>query len=144
VVGFDAPKSLSPEEFERQLWQQLAALHKLDEAPWDETVSSDVGDPRFAFSFAGRAFFVVGLSPMAERWARRFPWPTLAFNPHEQFERLRAEGRFEQIRDKVRERDAAIEGEPNPNLEDFGDHTEARQYSGRAVENGWRCPVHFE
>jgi hypothetical protein len=143
VVGFDSPKSLSPEDFEAMLWKQLAALHELDRDKWDETVSSDVEDPKFAFSFGGQSYFVVGLSPMAERWARRFPWPTLAFNPHAQFERLREEGRFEKIRDTVRERDAAIEGEMNPNLEDFGDHTEARQYSGRAVEDGWKCPVEF-
>jgi uncharacterized protein len=144
IASFDAPKSMTPEEFEQQLWRQLESLHELDEAPWDETVSSNVDDPRFAFSFGGQAFFVVGLSPMAERWARRFPWPTLAFNPHAQFERLREDGRFEQIRDKVRERDAAIEGEANPNLEDFGDRTEARQYSGRAVDDRWRCPAHFD
>ncbi|MEO8458502.1 MAG: guanitoxin biosynthesis heme-dependent pre-guanitoxin N-hydroxylase GntA [Chloroflexota bacterium] len=143
IVAFDSPKSLSPEEFEERLWKQLAALHELDREPWDPDVSSDVNDPKFGFSFGGKAFFVVGLSPMAERWARRFPWPALAFNPHAQFEKLREEGRFEKIRDTVRERDAAIEGEMNPNLEDFGDHTEARQYSGRAVDDGWRCPVTF-
>lgn len=143
VVSFDSPKSLSPEDFEMMLWKQLAALHELDRAGWDETVSSDVEDPKFAFSFGGQSYFVVSLSPMAERWARRFPWPTLAFNPHAQFEKLREDGRFEKIRDTVRERDAAIEGEMNPNLEDFGDHTEARQYSGRAVEADWRCPVSF-
>ena len=82
VVSFDSPKSISPEEFEDRLWKQLAALHEMDAEAWDPAVSSDVHDPKFGFSFAGMSFFVVGLSPMAERWARRFPWPTLAFNPH--------------------------------------------------------------
>jgi uncharacterized protein len=128
------------------LWEQLAELHELDREhhEWDETVSRDPADPRFAFSFAGRAFFVVGLSPQAERWARRFPWPLLAFNAHFQFEKLREDGRFEGIRDTVRQRDANIEGDVNPNVEDFGEHTEARQYSGRSVPNDWSCPVRFD
>jgi FPC/CPF motif-containing protein YcgG len=28
-------------------------------------------------------------------------------------------------------------------LEDYGVHSEARQYSGRQVGPGWTCPVHF-
>jgi FPC/CPF motif-containing protein YcgG len=144
IACFDVPKSLPPVEFEAQLWEQLQSLHKLDQEPWDPTVESDPEDPRFAFSFAGRAFFVVGLSPMAERWARRFPWPALAFNAHFQFEKIREDGRFEMMRDTIRERDAKLEGETNPNVEDFGEHTEARQYSGRSVPEGWKCPVRFE
>ncbi len=146
IACFDSPKSLTPEEFEERLWKTLAALHELDKQHhgWDPEVSRDVTDPHFAFSFAERAFFVAGLSPQAERWARSFPWPTLAFNNHAQFEKLRAEGRFERIRDTIRERDAQIEGDTNPNLEDFGTHTEARQYSGRSVPDGWKAPVEFE
>lgn len=143
IACFDAPKSLSPEEFEERLWRQLEALHQLDTEPWDESVSSDPHDRRFAFSFGGRAFFVVGLSPQGERWARRFPWPLMAFNAHFQFEKLREDGRFEKIRDTVRQRDAEIEGDVNPNVEDFGEHTEARQYSGRTVPDDWKCPVEF-
>ena len=144
IASFDAPKSLPPEEFEARLWEQLHALHQLDHEPWDLGVESDPGDPRFGFSFAGRAFFIVGLSPMAERWGRRFPWPTLAFNAHFQFEKLREDGRFEMMRDTIRERDTKLEGVMNPNVEDFGEHTEARQYSGRSIPEGWMCPVRFE
>jgi FPC/CPF motif-containing protein YcgG len=93
---------------------------------------------------AGQAFFVVGLSPQGERWARRFPWPTLVFNAHEQFEQLRRSGQFSRIRERIRERDVELEGEANPNLADFGNHTEARQYSGREVERDWTCPVRFD
>ena len=87
-------------EFERRLWQQLQLLHEREspDTPWDQTVSDDPEDPRFAFSFAGRALFVVGLHPESSRIARRFRWPTLVFNPHEQFERLRARGKFERLR----------------------------------------------
>jgi FPC/CPF motif-containing protein YcgG len=42
----------------------------------------------------------------------------------------------------VREREIALQGSLNPNLADFGERSEARQYSGRAVEDQWRCPFH--
>jgi FPC/CPF motif-containing protein YcgG len=146
IACFDAPKALEPEEFEKRLWEQLGALHELDREhhTWDPSVSSDPADPQFSFSFAGRAFFVVGLSPAGERWARTFPWPTLVFNAHFQFEELRESEQFERMRDVIRQRDAEIEGGTNPNLADFGEHTEARQYAGREAGEDWRCPVSFE
>lgn len=144
VAVFDTPKAIQPEDFERLLWQQLEALHALDAAPWDPDVSSDPADPQFSFSFGGRAFFIVGLSPNGERWARTFPWPALAFNAHFQFEQLREQHKFERMQSVVRDRDRSLEGDTNPNLSDFGEHTDARQYSGRAVGDDWRCPVSFE
>ena len=42
----------------------------------------------------------------------------------------------------VRERDIALQGSANPNLADFGERSEARQYSGRVTEPAWRCPFH--
>ena len=144
IASFGGPKAIDPETFERLLWSQLRRLHEVDTEPWDLTVSREPEDGRFSFSFGGEAFFIVGLSPTSARWGRRFPWPTLAFNPHAQFERLRNDGRFTHLRDTVRARDLQLEGDLNPNLADYGDHTEARQYSGRPVEDDWRCPVHFD
>ncbi len=131
-------------EFERRLWEQVQRLHERDapDAGWDPGVSADPEDPHFSFSFGGRALFVVGVHPASSRLARRFRWPALVFNPHAQFERLRADGRFAPLRAAVREREIALQGALNPNLADFGDHSEARQYSGRAVGAAWRCPFH--
>ena len=110
---------------------------------WDPGVSDDPADPRFSFSFAGTALFVIGLHPGASRLARRFPWPALVFNPHRQFERLRRQGRFDRLRDRIRARDAAVQGTINPNLADFGEQSEARQYSGRDTTTAaWTCPFH--
>ena len=129
--------------FERALWRQLQRLHDADPVgDWDTTVSGDPADAEFSFSFGGRALFVVGLHPRSSRLARRFGWPTLMFNPRAQFDRLKAEGRFDRLRDLVRERDVALQGSTNPNLADFGLASEARQYSGRATEADWRCPFH--
>lgn len=130
--------------FERALWALLVALSERDRSAWDPEVASDAHDPRFSFSFAGRAFFVVGLHPNASRPARRCARPALAFNLHAQFERLRRAGQYERVRRLIRDRDRAVAGDVNTMLDDFGARSEARQYSGREVEDGWRCPFHRE
>lgn len=142
VASFAAPAVKDELEWEGMLWSQLQSLHDLDRAhhAWDPTVSSDPADPGFSFSFAGTAFFVVGLHPASSRRARRFPWATLVFNAHVQFERLREQNQFERLRQTVRARDYKLQGSLNPNLSNFGEASEARQYSGRAVGEGWRCP----
>jgi FPC/CPF motif-containing protein YcgG len=144
VAAFESPKVKQPVEFEEMLWKQLSLLHERDKSEWDPSVSRDPDDPRFAFSFGGRAFFVVGLAPSGERWARTFPWPLLAFNAHRQFQELRKSGQFQRMQEVVRKRDEELEGDINPNLSDWGTHTEARQYSGREVADDWRCPVRFD
>ena len=88
----------------------------------------------------GTAYFIVGLHPQASRDARRTPTPTLVFNLHEQFEELRASGRFPSMRDKIRERDLHLQGTVNPMVADHGQDSEARQYSGRQVGPGWTAP----
>ena len=128
--------------FERALWSQLQRLHDLDSLlhPWDWRVSDDPENAHFSFSVAGNAFFVVGLHPRASRGARRFPWPALVFNAHEQFEHLRADGRFDGLQERIRERERRLDGSINPNLANYGGASEARQYSGRLVGEGWACP----
>ena len=146
IASFLEPKLKSLKRFEHLLWQQLSALHNLDvnSHSWNAEVSSDPASPNFSFSFGGQAFFIVGLAPPNPRWARCFPWPTLVFNDHFQFERLRAEHRFELLRDTIRKRDSKLHGKANPMVTDFGAHSEAAQYSGRNVHGGWQCPVRFD
>jgi FPC/CPF motif-containing protein YcgG len=141
VAVFDGP-DLDERGFERRLWRQLQALH-LEDAPlhdWDADVSSDPDEATFSFSFAGRAFFVVGLHPASNRFSRRFPWPTMVFNAHDQFERLRNEGKMDRMKQVIRTMDEKLQGVPNPSLQDFGDASEARQYSGRHTEPDWSPP----
>lgn len=142
VAGFTEPVPATESEFERLLWAQLQRLHQLDRPHhgWDPTVSDDPDNPKFSFSFAERGFFVVGLHPNSSRLARRFAWPTLVFNPHEQFERLRESGHYDRMQAVIRERELALQGSINANLSNFGEQSEARQYSGRRVEAEWRCP----
>lgn len=133
----------SENEFERRLWDRLQSLTDKDD--WlgqkpDPRVAHDPDDPHFAMSFGGEAFFVVGLHPKASRPARRLLVPGMVFNLHDQFERLRAEGRFARMRDTIVARDTKIAGAPNPMLADHGKVSAARQYSGRMVSEDWRCP----
>ena len=133
---------LDERDFERALWSQLQRLHDLDRVlfEWDASVSDDPSNPRFSFSLAGNAFFVVGMHRKAGRLARRFPWPALVFNAHEQFEDLRQNGSFEGLQRQIRARDQRLQGSINANLVDYGRHSEAAQYSGREVGEGWECP----
>jgi FPC/CPF motif-containing protein YcgG len=139
---FSEPRPATEIEFEQLLWRQLRALreHEADKCAWDPTVSADPADPHFSFSFGGRALYVIGMHPTSSRDARRFPWPTLVFNPHVQFERLRADGKWQRMQETIRHRDRELQGTINPMLSDFGEQSEARQYSGRAVDADWQAP----
>ena len=142
VAVFSGPAAADEVGFERALWQQLQKLNHLDAAQfdWDPMASADPTDAQFSFSFAGQALYVIGMHPQSSREARRFRWPAMVFNPHEQFEQLRADGKWKRMQQTIRERDVQLQGSINPMLSDFGEVTEARQYSGRAVEDDWRAP----
>jgi FPC/CPF motif-containing protein YcgG len=142
VATFSQPVIHSEEQFEKLLWRQLQQLHEADAKlhQWDPTVSDDPDNPHFAFSFAEQSFFVVGLHPAASRYTRRFAWPTLVFNLHAQFEKLREDGKFERMQEVIRSREQALQGSINENLADHGTMSDARQYAGRPVGQDWECP----
>ena len=144
VASFAAPQSADERTFERRLWAVLQGLHDLDAAHhvWDPAVSPDPEDVRFSFSFATTAFFVVGLHAASSRTTRRFAWPTLVFNPHRQFERLREDGAYGGFQRVIRAGEQSLQGDVNPMLSEYGERSEARQYSGRRVEAEWKCPFH--
>lgn len=146
VVLFVTAETLSEAAFEQALWARVQGLHGLDVAhgfAWDPRVSADSDSPAFSLSFAGEAFYLVGLHPGASRPARRFAAPALVFNAHAQFEQLRADGRYETLRERIIARDVAVAGSANPMLARHGETSEARQYSGRAVDDDWQCPFRF-
>lgn len=145
VALFDGPVNTSELRFEALLWSQLQRLHLLDVRrghAWAEGVSRNPDSSQFSLSLAGHPFFVIGLHPGASRVARRFAWPAMVFNSHVQFDRLRADGRYAKMQKATRARDQELQGSINPNLADFGAAPETRQYSGREVEAGWKCPFH--
>jgi hypothetical protein len=148
VATFMYPRPTSEVQFERLLFRQLQMLHDLDREffSWNETVSNDPSAPDFAFSFAGQAFFVAGLHAGSRMWGRVFAYPTLVFNHHLQFRRLRIVGKFPLLKQAIHERQVKLQGYANPGLTDHGDGSEARDYAGRLHETlpgePWRCPFH--
>ncbi|MBT0587076.1 guanitoxin biosynthesis heme-dependent pre-guanitoxin N-hydroxylase GntA [Alteromonas oceanisediminis] len=142
VCIFDQNEIISEEEFDAALWRKLQQLHNVDKCAfnWDSTVSKKPLDPNFGFSLGGYAFFVIGFNPQSSRKSRRFRFPAIVFNPHNQFDQLREAGKFEKFRDHIRQRDVKYSGSKNPMLADFGDRSEVYQYSGRKVSNSWKCP----
>jgi uncharacterized protein len=143
AVVFEGPLNLTEEQFEQAIWTRIQSFADKDHwlgQPYDHRVSADPEDPHFSLSFGGEAFFVIGLHPNASRPARRLDFPAMVFNLHDQFERLREEGRYERMRDRILDRDRELAGEINPMLAKFGESSEARQYSGRVVDEDWECP----
>ncbi|WP_066479800.1 MULTISPECIES: guanitoxin biosynthesis heme-dependent pre-guanitoxin N-hydroxylase GntA [unclassified Sphingomonas] len=146
AVVFDGPGDLSEAGFERALWRRVQSLSDKDVwrgQEYDAKVSPDPTNPHFSLSFGGEAFFIVGLHPHASRPARRFDRPAMVFNLHDQFERLRADGKYEGMREKILSRDEAIAGSRNPMLARHGEVSEARQYSGRMVDTDWQAPFEY-
>lgn len=141
IATFESAVS-SEDEFERKLWSQLQSLHDVDhlQSPWNPSVSSNPMDAEFSMSVAGRAFFVVGMHPAASRLARRSPTPLLVFNFHDQFVAMKESGKYASMQTAIRRRDIELQGSINPVLARFGEASEARQYSGRAVPASWTCP----
>lgn len=142
IASFEGPAVADERAFEARLWETLQHLHDLDSAhfPWAPDVSGDPSDPAFSFSFAETPFFIVGLHPVSSRATRRLAWPTVVFNPHRQFDALKADGRYGRFRQVIREAEQRLQGDVNPMSADFGERSEAAQYSGRRVDTSWTCP----
>lgn len=140
VLLFEGPRTLSEQQFERALWERLQSLSDKDAwlgQPAAPGFSADPESPDFALSFGGQGFFAVGLHPRASRRARRFHAPAIVFNLHSQFASLRKSGRYDRMRETILQRDEQLQGSINPMLAPHGSVSEARQYSGRAVDDGW-------
>lgn len=144
VCVFNGPYDCSERYYEKLLWNKLQQLHEIDAGlhGWDSSVSKNPESENFSFSLGGEAFFIICLNPASRRKSRRYECPAIVFNLHLQFEKLRDEGKFEQFRDSIREREAAFNGSENSMLCNHGIDSEAKQYSGRLVEDNWQCPFH--
>ena len=126
------------------MWRKLQQLHDIDTCMhgWDNQVDENPHSPNFSFSLGGKAFFIIGLHPGAKRKSRRFERPALVFNLHEQFELLREQGKFEDLRGHIRQQDEAFCGSKNTLLQNHGEQSEAYQYSGKQQPKRWQCPFH--
>lgn len=138
VAVFDGPAISDELDFERALWRQLNAMHRLDAARsgFTETSPITLNEDDDGFFFGDRTFFIVGLNPAASRWARRFGWPTLIFNSLTHDTVLRSRGQYERMQRIIRRRDTRLQGAPNPSV----DLPQMAQFSGRPVSQDWQCP----
>lgn len=139
---FKGPSECSEDQFDALMWQRLQAISDFDATlhQWDRRVSCDPSHSDFSFSIKEEAFYIIGLHPGSSRKSRRFKHPALVFNPHDQFEKLRETEKYSAMKDTVRKRDKAFSGSVNPMLADFGESSEAFQYSGRVYDKEWKCP----
>lgn len=140
IAVFDDDIRLNELQYEILLWEQLQKIHTIDDSNWDSEVSSDPKDNAFSFSIMGQAFYIVGMHPNGSREARRSPKPTMIFNLHSQFDRLKEKKVYNRVKKIIRERDKVKNGSVNPMMLDFGVKSEAPQYSGRVVGDDWVCP----
>lgn len=143
AIIFKSPQEMTEEEFEQLMWQRLEALHAMDSTDFshDTRVSADPASPEYSFSLMEEAFFIIGLHPQSSRAARQFEYPVLVFNPHAQFDSMKKDQRYEKMKTIVRKRDLAFSGSVNPMLTDFGEASEAYQYSGKNYLQDNKCPL---
>ena len=145
VCGFRRGAVMDEKTFETALWGLLQRLHdRARSVAWASHVSSDPASPEFNISINGVPYFVIGLHPGASRAARRFCRPALVFNSHDQFEQLRADGRYQALQKVIRQRELDVNGSINPMLGTHGQRNQAPQYSGRHVGDDWTCPFKYE
>lgn len=148
VASFREPIISSELAFETALWRHLCGLQHLDPPERDGRApgcpfggsSGGAADPDPGFFFQDREFFVVGLHPASSRWARRFGWPTLVFNALTHSDELKRLGKYDHMQEKILARDRGLQGSDNPSLP----FPQVSQFSGRAVDSTWKCPVHLD
>ncbi|MEO5943104.1 MAG: guanitoxin biosynthesis heme-dependent pre-guanitoxin N-hydroxylase GntA [Ferruginibacter sp.] len=143
AIIFKEPQDLPEELFETFLWKRLQALRDMDvlNYQYDKRVSNDPESSAFSFSLMEEAFFILALHPGSSRPARRFAYPVLVFNPHAQFEKMKETESYNKMKAIVRKRDISFSGSLNPMLTDFGEISEAFQYSGKNYDATWKCPL---
>lgn len=131
------------ENFENEFWNLLCKMREIDQENFshDQRVSSDPQNEKYSFSMKEEAFFILMLHPKSPRLARRFVYPTVVFNPHQQFEELRNKGMFKKVRDLIRQKDKLLQGFINPMLTDFGEKSEVFQYTGRQYNINETVPL---
>lgn len=143
AVIFKAPQKLNDDLFDELMWRRLQALRDLDSKiyGYDKRVDADPRSANFSFSLKEESFFIIGLHGNSNRPARQFRYPTLVFNPHAEFEKLREANRYEHMKTAVRKRDILYSGSINPMLKNYGEQSEVYQYSGRNYDSQWQCPL---
>lgn len=122
--------------FESKFWEFLKELNIIDKKFYkpDPEVDSDPSSSNFSYSIKSESFFIIALHPDSPRWARRFKYPSIVFNPHKQFEKMRKNGTYLKVRDLIRKKDKLLQGCENSMLQNFGEKSEVYQYLGKVYK----------
>ncbi len=98
LAVFRGPFELNETEFDKLLCSQLEKLRAQEKPNLQRSSRARLhsNESVFPFNFAGCAYSVIGMHANSSHRARQFPWPTLVFNPSEQFQALRANAAWEQ------------------------------------------------
>lgn len=144
IVSFTDERLQDFQFFEQEFWKFLKKLKFTDEQHYshDPRVDSHPDSGNFSFSLKSEAFFILALHPDSPRFARRFSMPTIVFNPHVQFEKLKQKGIFKGIQKVIRKRDELLQ-DKNPMLADFGEKSEVFQYLGKIYKPDSLNPLEF-
>lgn len=73
------PKVLTVEEYSRQAFDFLNALHSLDEAPWPAHWSADSQSPNWCYSLGGHGLFINVSTPANQKRRSRHLGPGMTF-----------------------------------------------------------------
>lgn len=92
LVVFFPPESkvLELQDYARQAWDFLNALHAVDEVPWPSDMPSDPQDPNWSYILGGRPLFVNISTPAHRNRCSRNLGPGMIFmiNPRDLFTRI--------------------------------------------------------
>lgn len=127
VAAFTEPHITDSLHGAEALYILLNNMHEINSKyfNWREGFSNDTDSPDFGYSAGESAFFIASFHPGAFVQARQSDLNFVVFNSHVMLDALKKEGKFKQLRDLIRSRQAMI----HPYLGDHGVTFEWRQYA---------------
>ncbi|MED4287108.1 YqcI/YcgG family protein [Priestia megaterium] len=150
VAFFNIETNKDVEEYEKDFWQVLNMLHRIDESPWPEDISKDTNNPQWEFSFGGEPIFVVCNTPAHKlRKSRSASTFMITFQPRWVFDEIglltpKGEKSKKVVRELLKKYDDISE---YPYLGSYGDpeNKEWLQYfisETNEVSNIEKCPFY--
>jgi FPC/CPF motif-containing protein YcgG len=127
VATFRSPLPHTPIEGAEALYELLGNMHEVNKKHygWADGFSNNTDSPNFGYSSGDSAFFIASFHPGAYDVSRKSDINFVVFNSHAMLDALKAEGKFERLRDVIRKRQEHV----HPYLGDHGEVLEWRQYA---------------
>ncbi|WP_227938242.1 YqcI/YcgG family protein [Alkalihalobacillus deserti] len=131
--------------FEHLFWEQLKAIHAIDQKKWPSSVPKEVSNPAWEFCFHGEPLFIYCASPAhKQRKSRNFPYFMFALTPRWVLQNFPSSSDYANIiKSKIRNRLTKYDSiAPHPDLNTYGneDNFEWKQYFLRDDQTSSSCP----